>query len=83
MKTPKDPAPYYSRIAYDNIIRFIRARRFGDMTESTRCQKWLKKRFGSTYSSVLLQHGDPDANNYQNYEAVITAWQEESYHADR
>lgn len=75
--------PYYSRKAYDYIIRFIRARHFSDIAEATRCQKWLKKRFGMFYSSVLLRHGDPDANNYQNYDAVINAWWKESLNADR
>lgn len=79
----KPEKPYYSRAAYDHIIRFIRARHFSDMEEATRCQKWLKKRFGMFYGSALMKHGDPDANNYQNYELVMNAWWDESFQADR
>jgi hypothetical protein len=79
----KEEKPYYSRKAYDYILRFIRARHFGDIEESTRCQKWLKKHFGTIYSKALLYHGDPDDNNYQNYDNVMAAWWEESMRADK
>lgn len=81
-KTMKTAPLYYSRATYDHILRFIRARRFSDMQEATTCKKWLKKRFGIFYDGVLLQHGDPDTNGYQNYEPVINAWWAESLQSD-